>query len=219
MTDPAATPAPSPPTAPPATELIGRRDAAERAQVHYNTIRLWEGAGLLDPLRERVGRREEVRYRVDQLDEVAAAQREKRGAAPAGASTALELPADRLWEIVQEAEQGRVAAIERAARAEVAAQQSADELERVERRHTAALDRHDAGHAAELARAGDRARAAEDRAAALQAALVELSKPAGWFLWRRRPLVVIDTGAGPPALEPVDEEADTVTVPEPDTGG
>lgn len=217
MTDPAATPAPSPP-ATDTEQLIGRRDAAERAGVHYNTIRLWEGSGLLEPVRVQIGRREEVRYRVGQLDEVAAAQRDKRGAGPPP-STALELPAERWWEIVQEAEQGRAAAVERAARAEVAAQQSAAELDRLERRHAASLDRTDAAHEAELARAGERTRAAEDRAAALQAALLELSKPTGWFLFWRRPVVVIDATGGPPQLSAVDEEADTVVIPQPDADG
>jgi len=38
-----------------ATELIGRREAARRAGVHVNTIRLWERTGRLTPYKQENG--------------------------------------------------------------------------------------------------------------------------------------------------------------------
>lgn len=203
--------APSPPT--PDDDLIGRRDAAELAGVHYNTIRLWENAGLLEPSKVTVGRRTEVRYRRDELEAVAEAQRDKRGAPTT--STSLELHPDALWGMVQDAGDKATHALEAKARAEVLAQQRAEELERVEARYRAELARLEREQAARVGRADARARAAEDRAAQLQRALVELAKPAGWALFRRRPIVLIDSPQ--PQLGPGD---DTVQVPleEPDTG-
>lgn len=203
------TPSATPPPAPDDTEeLLGRRDAAERAGVHYNTIRLWENAGHLDPIRVTVGRRVEVRYRAEQLDAVAESQREKRNAPPPS-STALELPTDRLWEMVQEATGREAAALERAAGAEASARACQAELERAEERHAAQLARLNESKRRRQAEAEQRAADAEARAADLQAALVELAKPSGWFLFRRRPVVVV---GGQRQLAPGDE----VAVPAPD---
>lgn len=99
-------------------ELLNRRDAADRAGVHYNTIRLWESQRLLTPVKISVGRRQEVRIDAAELDRVAA---EKAGARPAARAGALVIPAETLHAQLQDAGHQLAAALERAATAEVRA--------------------------------------------------------------------------------------------------
>jgi excisionase family DNA binding protein len=48
--------------------LLSRREAAELAGVHYNSIRAWEKGGELKSERHTIGRREEVRIRKRDLE-------------------------------------------------------------------------------------------------------------------------------------------------------
>lgn len=50
------------------TDLLTRDEAARRAGVHYNTIRLWERTGRLQPQRVRVGFRWEIRITAADLE-------------------------------------------------------------------------------------------------------------------------------------------------------
>lgn len=123
----------------PDDELLTRREAAERAGVHYNTIRLWEGQRRLTPVRIKVGRREEIRIRAGQLEKVAAERAEAQPAAKAGA---LAIPADQLWGMVQQAGADLAQALEAKARAEVEAAMRAQALEREQSRADAAEARN-----------------------------------------------------------------------------
>lgn len=67
---------------------ISRRQAAAEAGVHYNSIRAWERAGVLSSFKTKVGQREEVRIRVDDLNEVLA----RRGGAGINARTRPKRP-------------------------------------------------------------------------------------------------------------------------------
>lgn len=52
------------------TQTLSRREAAAYAGVHYNTIRLWEQRGRLEPERVTVNGVEEVRIPIAQLEEL-----------------------------------------------------------------------------------------------------------------------------------------------------
>lgn len=98
-------------------ELLNRREAAERAGVHYNTIRLWESQRLVHPIKVKIGRREEVRIDAAELDAAAQARADARPTtARAGA---LVIPAETLHAQLQDAGHQLAAALERAATAEV----------------------------------------------------------------------------------------------------
>lgn len=51
-------------------KTLSRREAAAYAGVHYNTIRQWEDRELLHPVRVMVGRVEEVRIPLDELEKL-----------------------------------------------------------------------------------------------------------------------------------------------------
>lgn len=68
-------------------KLLSRREAAEYANVHYNTIRQWEDRGLLHPRRMLFGRVEEVRIPLSELRELV----EKRPEPQKPATTEQEL--------------------------------------------------------------------------------------------------------------------------------
>jgi hypothetical protein len=52
------------------TQLLSRREAADLAGVHYNSIRGWEKSGALKTERTKVGGREEVRINRGDLEEL-----------------------------------------------------------------------------------------------------------------------------------------------------
>lgn len=176
---------------------IGRRAAAERTGVHPNTIRNWEDAGKLTTRRARIGRREEVRYPIDELDTVAADAREQRQG-PAGPGTALVLSAESLWAMVHESgaklteQVARAAALEVELAAERAAAARADAI------HAAELSRLQA----EVDRLERRATDAEARWTGAHGELARIAREAtggSWWPWRRR--IVIDLPPGPTELE------------------
>lgn len=122
-------------------ELLNRREAAERAHVHYNTIRLWESQRLLTVRKVKIGRREEVRIDAAELDRVAAEKAEVR---PAGAKAGqLMLPAETLWGMYQDAGNQLAAALEQLAALRVEAAMRTAEAERERERAEAAEARTD----------------------------------------------------------------------------
>lgn len=121
-----------PPPTPPAVDadpvMLNRREAAERAGVHYNTIRLWESQRLLHPKRINVGRRQEVRIDADELDRVAAERAEAR---PPEKPGQLALTGDQLWGMVQQAGSELATEVERRAKLEVESAFRAQEAQRL----------------------------------------------------------------------------------------
>ena len=140
--DAMATPTDSDPDLPD-VDMLTRQEAADRAGVHYNTIRLWESQRRLTPARVKVGRREEVRIRADQLDELVAARDAEQPARAAAKAGALAIPADQLWGMVQQAGADLAEALEAKARAEVEAAMRAQALEREQDRASRAEARVD----------------------------------------------------------------------------
>ncbi|MBA2725427.1 MAG: hypothetical protein H0U53_05505 [Actinobacteria bacterium] len=59
--------------------LLSRRQAAASAGVHYNSIRAWEKAGLLRAERHQVGRRQEVRIHLEDLERLLRTRSEQMG--------------------------------------------------------------------------------------------------------------------------------------------
>lgn len=183
---------------------IGRRAAAERFGVHPNTIRNWEDAGKLTKRLARIGKREEVRYPLAELEQVATAARAERQG-PAGPGSAIVLHADELWRMVHESGAQLTEKIAEAAGLQVELAANRAEVHRLEGH----VDHLEAQHAAELSRLQEhverlerRAVDAEARWAGAHGELARIAREAtgtSWWPFRRR--IIIDLPAGPAELE------------------
>lgn len=149
---------------------LTRREAADRAGVHPNTIRGWEGRGLVTKYVAADGRRRQIMLDPAELDAAADSRPER------SPSTDLAVPAETLWAMAQEAGAKLTEALEAKAAEAVRSKMLAGELDQA-RAHAGRLEER---LAEADRRASDRYRdqlaAAAEREAELRATLRVLAE-------------------------------------------